>query len=81
MRKQIKVIGIGHKSGTNKAGKAYDFYILHATAIDEGTEGLSAVSINIPDHFVPTIKIGREYLLFSHFYNGRECFDDLFDCC
>lgn len=79
MRKQIKVIGIGHKSGTNKAGKEYDFYTLHATATEEGTEGLTAVSITIPDQYIPTIKIGGEYLLFSHFYNGRECFDDLFE--
>ena len=79
MRKEIKVIGIGHKSGTSRAGKAYDFYTLHATSSEEGVEGLSAISLTIPDHYVPTIKIGGEYLLFSHFYNGRECFDGIFD--
>lgn len=79
MRKQIKVIGIGHKKGTNRAGKDYDFYILHATASEEGTEGLSAISLTIPDEYVPKVNIGSEYLLFSHFYNGRECFDEILE--
>lgn len=79
MRKQIKVIGIGHKSGTSKAGNPYDFYVLHATHTEEGTEGLSAVSVTIPDNVVPTVQVGKEYLLFTHYYNGRECFDDIFD--
>ena len=79
MRKQIKVIGIGHKKGTNRSGKEYDFYTLHATASEEGTEGLSAVSLTIPDNEVPNITIGSEYTLFSHFYNGRECFDAIID--
>ena len=79
MRKQIKVIGIGHKSGTSKAGKSYDFHVLHATCSEEGTEGLSAVSVTIPDNVVPTVQVGKEYLLFTHYYNGKECFDDIFD--
>lgn len=79
MRREIKVIGIGHKSGTGRSGKPYDFYTLHATCKEDGVEGLSAVCLTIPDHYVPTVKIGGEYLLFSHFYNGRDCFDDLFD--
>lgn len=78
MRKQIKVIGIGHKSGKSKSGNPYDFYVLHATYKEDGTDGLSAVSVTIPDDVVPTIKLGNEYLLFTHFYNGRECFDDIF---
>lgn len=78
MRKQITVIGIGHKSGTSKAGNPYDFYVLHGTCPEEGTEGLSAVSVTIPDNVVPTVVVGKEYLLFTHFYNGKECFDGLF---
>lgn len=79
MRKQIKVIGIGHKSGISRAGKEYDFYTLHATATEEGTEGLSAISLTIPDEEVSKISIDSEYILFSHFYNGRECFDAIID--
>lgn len=79
MRKQIKVIGIGHKSGTSRAGKEYDFYTLHATATVDSTEGLSAISLTIPDEYASKVTIGSEYLLFSHFYNGRECFDELLE--
>lgn len=79
MRKQIKVIGITHKSGKTRAGKDFDFYVLHATHQDEDTEGISAVSVTIPDIVVPTVKLDKEYLLFTHYYNGRECFDDIFD--
>ena len=79
MRKQVKVIGIGHKTGTSKAGKPYDFHVLHAIYPDEATEGFSAVSVTVPDEVVPTIQIEKEYLLFTHFYNGRECFDGIFN--
>lgn len=75
MRKQIKVIGITHKVGKTKDGNSYDFNLLHGIYPDDNTEGNAAVSVTIPEDVVPTIEIGKEYLLFTHFYNGRERFD------
>ena len=78
MRKQIKIVGISHKSGTNKAGKPYEFYLIHATYSDPDTEGIAVVSTAVPDDILPTIEIGKEYISFSHFYNGKECLDGIF---
>lgn len=75
MRKQIKVIGIGHKEGKSKAGKAYDFYVLHGIYPDDNTDGSATVSVTVPDEFVSTVEIGKEYVLYTHYFNGRECFD------
>ena len=75
MRKQIKVIGITHKQGKTRDGNLYDFNVLHAIYSDDNTEGDASVSVTIPDDVVPTVKIGNEYFLFTHFYNGRERFD------
>ena len=76
MKKQITIIGIQHKSGTSKSTqKPYDFYLLHATYADPDTEGLATLSVVVPDCEVPTLVVGENVTLFSHFYQGKECVD------
>ena len=75
MKKQVKVIGIQHKTGTNKAGKPYDFYMMHCIHNEVNTDGHCTCSVIVPDDVVATAEIGAEYTLFTHFYNGKECFD------
>ena len=79
MKKTVKVIGIQHKTGTNKAGKTYDFYVMHCIHNEANTEGQCTSSVIVPDDVAATAEIGAEYILFTHFYSGKECFDGLIE--
>lgn len=79
MRKNIVVTGIGHKSGTSKAtSKPYDFYVVHGTYADPDVEGVATFQATIPDDCVADVSIGCEYLVLTHFYNGKEQIDGIF---
>ena len=76
MKKQIKVVGLQHKKGiSTRTKEPYDFYVMHAFYTEPDTEGNCCLSINIPDYEATAIVIGEEVTLFSHFYNGKECYD------
>lgn len=78
MKRTVKIEGIGHKTGTNRQSKNYDFYEAHYTYNDEIISGTGCGSIIVPDDVVSKLDIGATYELHTHFYNGREYFDAIF---
>ena len=78
MKRNIELCGIGHKSGTNRHGKKYDFYEAHFTYCDDTIEGIGCGNIIVPDDEVCILSPGQRYELHSHYYNGREYFDAIF---
>ena len=76
MKKQIKIVGISHRTGKSRnTGNEFDFYQLHGTYEDEVTEGQAVVSLTLPDSEVANCVIGETVTCFTHFYNGREVLD------
>lgn len=76
MKRTINVCGIGRKSGTTKAGKAYDFHVISGTYKDgDYTEGLAACEYAVDDEMVAGIDVGMDVNVFSHFYNGKTYVD------
>lgn len=79
MRKNVTVTGIGHKSGKSKSTqKEYDFYVMHGHYSDPEVDGVAAFQATIPDEYVPMIALDEEYLVLTHFYNGKEQIDGIF---
>lgn len=76
MKKQIKVVGLQHKKGiSTRMKEPYDFYVMHAVYSDPDTEGICCLSVTIPEQEASAIVIGEEFTFYSHFYNGKECYD------
>lgn len=78
MKRNIELCGIGHKAGTNRQGKNYDFYEAHFTYVDSTIEGIGCGNIIVPDEEVSVLAPGSRYELHTHYYNGREYFDAIF---
>lgn len=74
MKKNVKIVGIGHIA-VEKNGKAYDFYQIHGLTTSEKVEGDAVICATINDNEVSDLCIGNEYTMFTHFYNGREIVD------
>lgn len=74
MKKNVKLIGIGHVKG-EKNGQPYDFYQIHGVTKDEKVDGDAVICARISDNEVYDLCIGNEYIMFTHFYNGREVVD------
>lgn len=81
MRKNVQIVGLSHKSGTSKAGKPYDFYLLHGICMDlePDTTGQTVISATIPNDLVDGLAPGDKVLCFTHYYNGREVIDGVYD--
>ena len=78
MKRTIEIKGIGHKKGTNRQSKNYDFYEAHYTYNDDIIAGYGCGNIIVPDDVASTLDIGSVYDLHTHYYNGREYFDAIF---
>ena len=59
----VKVEGKEHRQGVSKAGKNYDFIVLHFMARQNGVDGLAAVSkiVNTSVVSYDTILVGQNY--------------------
>lgn len=76
MKRTIKVCGIGHKKGTTKAGKAYDFHVISGTYVDaDYTDGVAACEYAVDDDMISCCEVGKAVHVFSHFYNGKTYVD------
>lgn len=76
MRRTINVCGIGHKTGTNKVGKPYDFYVISGTYPDaDYVEGLAACEYAVDEETVAVVEVGKAVHVFTHFYNGKNYVD------
>lgn len=59
----VKVEGKAHRQGVSKAGKNYDFIVLHFLARESGVDGMAAVTKNINTSVCPyeQILVGQHY--------------------
>lgn len=80
MKKNVEIVGISHKCGTSKAGKAFDFHVLHCVNTDEqkDTSGRCVFSAIISEEMVLGLAAGQIGFVYSHFYNGREIIDYIY---
>jgi len=65
----VKVDGKEHRKGVSKAGKNYDFHVIHFLAPDRRVEGLAAVTKIIDTSVIEYEKIlvGQHYDLVPDF--------------
>ena len=76
MKREIKVVGIEHKTGVKKGTtEAYDFYVMHGIYPNGDTEGYATMSVIVPDSEVSRLKVDETYTVFTHYWNGRESLD------
>lgn len=76
MKRTVTVTGIGHKSGTAKSGKPYDFHVISGTYVDpDYTEGVAACEYPVDDDMIGGISVGQAVHVYSHFYNGKTYVD------
>lgn len=76
MKRTITVCGIGRKTGTNKANKPYDFYVISGTYKDPAyTEGMAACEYAVDEEMIAGIGVCMDVNVFSHFYNGKTYVD------
>lgn len=76
MKRTITVTGIGHKSGTTKAGKPYDFHVVSGTYCDaDYVQGVAACEYAVDDDMISGVEVGKAVHVFSHFYNGKTYVD------
>lgn len=68
----VKVEGKEHRQGVSKAGKNYDFIVLHFMARQNGVDGLAAVQklVNTSVTSYESILVGQNYDLEPDF-NGN----------
>ena len=70
MKKNLKVLGISHKTG-EKNGKPYDFYIVHASYTDPSVEGEGVLELASYDKEASSLVIGCSYDCWYSYYNGK----------
>lgn len=76
MKRTITISGIGHKKGTSRSGKPYDFHVISGMYDDpDYLEGLAACEFPVDDDMIAGISVGQTVHVFSHFYNGKTYVD------
>ena len=70
MKKNLKVLGISHKTG-EKNGKAYDFYIVHASYKDPSVEGEGVLELVAYDNEASSLTVGSSYDCWYSYFNCK----------
>lgn len=76
MKRKITISGIGHKTGTSRNKKSYDFYVVSGSYKDpDYTDGSAACELPIPDEYIPHLSVGQTVDVVFHYYNGKNYVD------
>ena len=76
MRNKVKVIGIGsRRTGTSKAGNAYDFTPVALAFSEDGYAGYRAETCNVDTSMMNGVQVGQELDAVFHFQNYKMVVD------
>lgn len=76
MKRTITISGIGHKKGTSRAKKDYDFYVISGFFNDpDYIDGSAACEIPIPEEYISNLSVGQTVDVVCHYYNGKTYVD------
>lgn len=78
MQRTINVCGIGHKKGTTRAGKAYDFHVISGTYADpDYTSGQACAEFAVDESVIAGITTGMDVKVIYHYFNGKTFVDGI----